>query len=499
MRTGSMWCAVVALAFVTAVTGCGSDGTGASGGGDASTDGGGTGTDASTDGGDTGTDASTDGGGTGTDASTDGGGTGTDASTDGGDAGPCEEFTVYADEDDDGYGNPDRPMSVCEVPEGYVRDATDCDDDRNTVHPGADEYCNDVDDDCDGETDEAGAMDLRTFYRDADGDGYGDAADTVEDCAPPEGYVPDYTDCNDDPMAGGATVNPGADEACNGIDDDCDGSTDEDFPDLETDCTVGTGACAAPGRTVCATDGSGTTCEGTPGTPSRERCNGIDDDCDGETDEDFTDLGTRCTVGTGACEASGTMVCTADARGTECSATEGSPGTEVCNGIDDDCDGATDEADATDATVYYADCDRDGYAAPRAFSLRACTAPTEPPGACRDGGWTTRQPSNRSNADCYDANPDANPAATMFSTSDRGDGSFDYDCNGLEERRWPEALCEALYATEAECDASGYVAPRGSTCGSAIAQPGTCRWDSMTGICATQRAPSGTTVVQECR
>ncbi len=371
MQTGSMWCATVALALVTALAGCGSDGTGA-GGGDASTDGGGTGTD-----------ASTDGGGTGTDASTDGGGTGTDASTDGGDAGPCEEFTVYADADDDGYGNPDRPMSVCEVPEGYVRDATDCDDERNTVHPGADEYCNDVDDDCDGETDEAGAMDLRTFYRDADGDGYGDPSDTDEDCAPQEGYVADGTDCNDDPMASGADVNPGV----------------------------------------------------------RERC----------------------------------------------------------DGIDDDCDGTTDEPDAADATVYYADCDRDGYAAPRAASVRSCSAPSAPPDGCPRGGWTTRQPVGGGNIDCYDTNDAANPAATAFSTRDRGDGSFDYDCDGGEERKWPEALCDTVYTTEAACRAAQYVAPRGSTCGQAIGSLGTCRWDPMTSICVTDRVTDGTVVQQECR
>jgi len=74
-----------------------------------------------------------------------------------------------------------------------------------------------------------------------------------------------------------------------------------------------------------------------------EVCNGRDDDCDTETDEDFTDLGDVCSVGVGECENSGTMVCKADETDTECSASEGEPSEEVCDGKDNDCDGETDE------------------------------------------------------------------------------------------------------------------------------------------------------------
>ena len=126
----------------------------------------------------------------------------------------------------------------------------------------------------------------RTWYRDRDGDGYGAAGDAMEGCEAPSGYVDNSDDCNDDPMMGGADVHPGASEACNEVDDDCDGETDEDFSDLGDGCTVGTGACEASGTMVCAADGSGTECDATEGSPSSEACNGIDDDCDGETDED---------------------------------------------------------------------------------------------------------------------------------------------------------------------------------------------------------------------
>jgi hypothetical protein len=111
---------------------------------------------------------------------------------------------------------------LVQLPEGYVADATDCNDADAAVNPAATEVCNGIDDNCDGNNDEG--LTFTTYYADADGDTYGDAGSTVSTCdGAPEGYVSDATDCND---ADGA-VNPGATEVCNGIDDNCDGNIDE--------------------------------------------------------------------------------------------------------------------------------------------------------------------------------------------------------------------------------------------------------------------------------
>jgi hypothetical protein len=109
---------------------------------------------------------------------------------------------TYMDNDNDGY-----PADV------------DCDDGDPSVHPGATEICNDIDDNCDGSVDEG----CTTYYRDADGDGFGDPSDSTTATSPPAGYVANSGDCDDTD----ASVYPGASESCNGVDDDCDGAVDE--------------------------------------------------------------------------------------------------------------------------------------------------------------------------------------------------------------------------------------------------------------------------------
>jgi len=81
--------------------------------------------------------------------------------------------------------------------------------------------------------------------------------------------------------------------------------------------------------------------------PEIERCNQLDDDCDGMVDEAFPELGGACSAGVGACASAGVLVCAPDGTQSLCDAVPGSPTDEVCDGIDNDCNGVTDEGCST--------------------------------------------------------------------------------------------------------------------------------------------------------
>lgn len=135
-------------------------------------------------------------------------------------------LTWYLDADGDGYST-GATLQSCTQPTNYVLAGSlfatsgDCNDNNDDINPGMDEYCNGIDDDCDLSIDE-GLTNL-TYYIDTDGDGFGNPLITQVACAQPSGYVLNNTDCND----GNVNVYPGATEQCNGINDDCDGQTDE--------------------------------------------------------------------------------------------------------------------------------------------------------------------------------------------------------------------------------------------------------------------------------
>ncbi len=134
----------------------------------------------------------------------------------------------HPDADLDGHGDLFSVTWACEAPPGSLPDGSDCDDQNSDIHPDADEVCNGVDDNCDGGEDQD-PVDGGTFFRDADGDGFGDPGREQLACKPPVGYVSDATDCDDDDE----TSHPGALELCGDEgDNDCDGVVD-------TDCVVG--------------------------------------------------------------------------------------------------------------------------------------------------------------------------------------------------------------------------------------------------------------------
>ena len=206
----------------------------------------------------------------------------------------------FADSDSDGFGDATNTQQACTVPSGYLSDDTDCDDADALISPVGLEICDGLDNDCDGSIDDADAsVDLstgETFYADADGDGYGDLANSTIACDVPSGFVTDDADCDD----GDASISPSASEICDAIDNDCDGDIDDADTSVDTstgstfyadadgdgfgDSSSSASFCAEPaGYTTDTTD-----CDDTAGwiyPGAAEVCDGEDSDCDASTDE----------------------------------------------------------------------------------------------------------------------------------------------------------------------------------------------------------------------
>jgi MYXO-CTERM domain-containing protein len=223
----------------------------------------------------------------------------------------------------------------------------DCDDSDAAIYPGALEYCDGVDDDCDGSADEDDAVDAATWFADADADGYGDADAASVACAAPAGFVADASDCGDTD----ARVYPGAPEACDGQDDGCDGLLPADESDADGD-----------GYVACSVDLGGWGGAAITG----------DDDCDdtradvypGATDAPYDAIDQDCTGGD-ACDADADGFPSVACGGADCddAATAVNPdaGEVWYDGLDGDCDDADDyDADAdghTSASYGGDDCD----------------------------------------------------------------------------------------------------------------------------------------------
>jgi hypothetical protein len=214
----------------------------------------------------------------------------------------------YADTDEDGFGSPSESQKSCFQPIGFVAESTDCDDTNEEIYTGAQETCNTVDDNCDGEIDESTSLDAVLWYADDDEDGYGDENDTILSCIQPSEYASIAGDCDDNDN----DINPLGIEICNSEDDNCDGNID--------DAT----AVNAPVWYV-------------------------------DVDEDGYGINTTTISG---CDQPTGYVDNSD----DCDDNENGinpQGIEICNSEDDNCDGSIDENIATE--IWYIDDDGDGY------------------------------------------------------------------------------------------------------------------------------------------
>ncbi len=197
----------------------------------------------------------------------------------------------FADKDEDGYGDPDQEKQACEQPEGFVSRTGDCNDQDPLIRPEVDDPCNGVDDDCDEQMDED--AESRAFYQDSDGDGYGDPGQQIMACEQPASAVTDNTDCDDsDP-----DLFPGNKEVCDGQDNDCDGTVDEDvvdptiwYVDVDGDgygdaANTAVGCVQPDGFVTNGDDCDDATTQWRNRGPEEIYYNGIEDNCD-ETDGD---------------------------------------------------------------------------------------------------------------------------------------------------------------------------------------------------------------------
>jgi hypothetical protein len=396
------------------------------------------------------------------------------------------ENSFYYDGDGDGYGDSGLVEYACSAPAGYVSDNTDCDDTDVTIHPNASEVCDGLDNDCDGSVDEGVE---NTYYRDADGDFYGDSSSTTTACSAPVGYVAASGDCDDS----NRSVNPGAAEVCDGLDNDCNTLIDDNPTNAQTwyldadadgygDANSPVSDCSQPSGTV----NNDEDCDDlnaivNPGMD--EVCNGIDDNCDGIIDTDaidrvewyadadgdgygddgavtlscdapagYSEFGGDCDDNDAAYNPAAVELCSdpydyncdgsiaySDADGdgyaacAECDDSNAAihPGAdEYCDGVDNDCDGIPDESDAVDASIWYADADGDTFGDDGLYQY-ACS---QPAGYVAD------------NTDCDDSTDIVNPAAAEVC-----DG-LDNDCDGSIDNNAADAL---VWYEDADVDGYG--------------------------------------------
>ena len=325
--------------------------------------------------------------------------------------------------------------------DGYFGDE-DCDDQDAQTNPNAEELCDGVDNNCDGQVDEGVRQ---VYYADEDGDGFG-GVNYVESCVLPEGYVPISNDCNDQ----NATVYPSAPEECDGIDNNCDGDVDENlnitwyldydgdgfgdpnFPNSDCD----------PGQGYVANDNDCDDLNAAAFPDNPEVCDGIDNDCDGDVDGDLANLYYQDSDGDGygdpnnpasVCNTTNGLVENADdCNDASASAYPGAP--EICDGIDNNCDSAVDEGLIT---TWYLDSDGDTFGDPL-YQTQDCIRPT---------GYANNAD------DCDDGSASVSPFAVEICDT------IDNNCDGLIN----EGL-DSIYYLDSDGDGFGDITNQQIAC-----------------------------------
>ena len=356
----------------------------------------------------------------------------------------CDGSLVDGDPDADGDGLPD---CIDDDDDGDgVTDATDCDDANSAIYPGAPEVsANGIDEDCNG-------IDAIDCFADGDGDGYGGTTPSQElddgDCSDDAGQSAVSSDCDDAAIS----VNPGAVEVCNGMDDDCDGLPSDEadgdgdgalpcggdcddadparFPgnaeicdQQDNDCDAATDEGVdndADGASEC--DGDCDDAEPAAFPGNVEVCDAVDNDCDATTDE-FADI-----------DGDGRSACVGDCDESDPDVYAGA--VELCDGKDGDCDGVVPADELTDVdgdgSPVCADCaDDDAAVFPEAEETcngvdDDCDDATDEDVDGDGDGVTVCA------GDCDDADPDTSPEATEASVAACIDG-VDNDCDGLSD------------------------------------------------------------------
>jgi hypothetical protein len=361
----------------------------------------------------------------------------------------------FTDADGDGHGAPGPAVEQCLPPPSTASNDDDCDDTDPTRSPGVPELCDFVDNDCDGlvDADDPDLVGASQWYPDLDGDGFGDdGAPAVTACSRPANHVLIRGDCRDDDPA----INEAALEVCDGVDNNCSGQIDAGtglvattwYPDADGDRwgdgTQGLQQCTRPDGYVdvagdCADTGPGAGAI-YPGAP--EVCDGVDHDCDGipgQADPDATDVlwfpdddgdgdgsddpldavGPQCAPPVGAYVLTDTDCDDADP-------TTYGGAVEVCDGADNDCDGAVDADDSdVDGLIAYVDGDGDGWGDPTVAPTVVCSL--GPAQATLVG-------------DCDDAESAVHPGQTEQCAD-----HLDNDCDGaIDESGTPRAMARDL-------------------------------------------------------